>query len=80
MTMEEVIRNEIGEILEIEDIGSLDKDVDLKEYGMDSLNAIEIVVALETEFGIEFEEEDLLLDNLCSIQKLIEVVTRLEGK
>ncbi len=49
---------------------------DLKEYGMDSLNAIELVVALEMEFGIEFAEDDLLVDNLCTVQKLILVVRK----
>lgn len=43
---------------------------------MDSLNAIELVVALEMEFGIEFAEDDLLVDNLCTVQKLILVVRK----
>lgn len=28
----------------------------------------------EMEFGIEFAEDDLLVDNLCTVQKLILVV------
>lgn len=32
--------------------------------------------ALEMEFGIEFAEDDLLVDSLCTVQKLILVVRK----
>lgn len=80
MEFERVIRDKLEEIMEIEHPEELSLEEDLKEYGMDSLNAIELVVALELEFGIEFEEEDLLVDNLCTIQKLIDVVSKYAEK
>lgn len=76
MKSEEVIREKVAEILKIEEVETIPADKDLKKYGMDSLNAIELVVSLEMEFGIEFKEEDLLVDNLCTIQKLMNVVEK----
>lgn len=76
MELEKTIRNKLAEVLKIENPEEISLEKDLKEYGMDSLNAIELVVALEMEFGIEFTEDDLLVDNLCTVQKLILVVRK----
>lgn len=76
MELEKTIRNKLAEVLKIEKPEEISLEKDLKEYGMDSLNAIELVVALEMEFGIEFAEDDLLVDNLCTVQKLILVVRK----
>lgn len=76
MEIEKLVREKLGEIMQIENPEQLSAEEDLKEYGMDSLNAIELVVALEMEFGIEFSEEDLLVDNLCTIQKLADTVNK----
>ena len=76
MVLEEIIREKLREIMQIENPEKLSTKEDLKERGMDSLNAIELVVALEMEFGIEFSEEDLLVDNLCTIQKLVDTVEK----
>lgn len=79
MELEKTIRNKLAEVLKIENPEEISLEKDLKEYGMDSLNAIELVVALEMEFGIEFAEDDLLVDNLCTVQKLILVVRKYQG-
>lgn len=79
MEPEKTIRNKLAEVLKIENPEEISLEKDLKEYGMDSLNAIELVVALEMEFGIEFAEDDLLVDNLCTVQKLILVVRKYQG-
>lgn len=76
MEMEKLIREKLGEIMQIENPEKLSSEEDLREHGMDSLNAIELVVALEMEYGIEFSEEDLLVDNLCTIQKLVDTVKK----
>lgn len=76
MELEKTIRNKLAEVLKIGNSEEISLDKDLKEYGMDSLNAIELVVALEMEFGIEFAEDDLLVDNLCTVQKIILVVRK----
>ncbi len=74
MKLEEIVRQKIREVLENDNIENISANDDLKEYGIDSLNAIELVVELEMTFKIEFSEDELLLDNLCSIQKLINIV------
>lgn len=79
MELEKTIRNKLAEVLKIGNSEEISLDKDLKEYGMDSLNAIELVVALEMEFGIEFAEDDLLVDNLCTVQKIILVVRKYQG-
>lgn len=79
MELEKTIRNKLAEVLKIENPEEISLEKDLKEYGMDSLNAIELAVALEMEFGIEFAEDDLLVDNLCTVQKLILVVRKYQG-
>lgn len=76
MEIEKLVREKLREIMQIENPEQLSAEEDLKEYGMDSLNAIELVVALEMEFGVEFSEEDLLVDNLCTIQKLVDTVNK----
>ncbi len=78
MNVEDIIRDKLREVMGIAEIHNVNPDEDLREYGMDSLNAIELVVVLEQEFEIQFPEEDLLVDNLCSIQKLAEIVTKLQ--
>lgn len=76
MEIEEIVQQKIKEALNIDELEELSIDTDLKKCGMDSLNAIELVVALEMQFGIEFDEDDLLVDNLCSIRKLLNIVKK----
>lgn len=76
MELEKKIREKLMEIMELDDVGKISLEEDLREYGMDSLNAIELVVALEMEFEMKFDEDDLLVDNLCTIQKLQDAVKK----
>lgn len=55
---------------------NIDENEDLSEYGFNSLRAMELVVNIEDEFGIELEDEDLLIDNLDTIAKLRIVVRK----
>jgi len=48
--------------------------------GLDSVDALELVVALEKEFGIAIPNEELSADALGSVRKLAELVTRLRGE
>lgn len=76
MEIEMFVRDRIKEIIGIETAGGLPIGEDLREHGMSSLDAIELVVSLEMEFDIEFLEEDLMVENLCTIEKLIYVVNK----
>lgn len=76
--MEKEIRKLLTEILEIteEQIGDIEIHDDLLEYELDSLKAIELIVNLESSFDVMIDEEDLLIDNLCSIEKIMNVVNK----
>lgn len=76
MEIEMFVRDRIKEIIGIKTAGELSISEDLREHGMSSLDAIELVVSLEMEFNIEFLEEDLMVENLCTIEKLIYVVEK----
>lgn len=74
--MEKKIRDFISEVVELEQgvIDSIDLDTDLVEYGLDSINAIELIVRLEEEFEIEVDDDDLLIDNINTLNKLISII------
>ncbi len=44
---------------------------DLLAVGMDSLGSIRLVVAIEEEFGFEFNDEDLIIDNFRTLEDII---------
>ncbi|AMA72208.1 MULTISPECIES: acyl carrier protein [Aneurinibacillus] len=43
---------------------------DLTNIGLDSMVAINLIVALEQEFDLEFRDEDLLLENFRTLEKI----------
>jgi len=71
-TIENRIRNVIKDAVElttpIEQVGI---NEDLMQLGLDSINSIKVIVAIEMEFGFEFDDEDLTADNFRTINNLI---------
>jgi len=49
----------------------------LVEYGMDSISFIQVVVALEEEFDCEIPDSKLLLSELDTINKLLDILQSL---
>ncbi|MCI9439601.1 MAG: acyl carrier protein [Lachnospiraceae bacterium] len=49
-------------------------DDDLREHGMDSINCIMIIVEIEDLYQFEFADEDLILENFRTINKLVDYV------
>lgn len=76
--MEEKLKEIIGIVLELseDEVEAIELDTDLLELGLDSMTCVEVVVNLEEEFGITVDEEDLLVENMSSIQQLIELVEK----
>lgn len=69
------VRKKISKILY--DMGfSIDSenDVNLLEYGMDSLQFIEFIISVEGEFGIIIPDEALLMENISSLNGFITYV------
>ena len=74
--MEKKIREFISELIKLgrNAVDSIDLDADLIEFGLDSLNSIELIVRLEDEFDIEIDDNDLIIDNINTLNKLINIV------
>ncbi|MEW9700444.1 acyl carrier protein [Paenibacillus sp. SI8] len=61
--------------LEVDQVKRLSGDEALSKIGLDSINCMEVVVNLEEEFSITFSDEELLLDNLNTLNKLVQIVS-----
>lgn len=74
--MQEIIKSILQQILELDEniLEGLNKDTDLIELGLDSLKAIELVVHVEDNFEIMISDDDLLLDNLSSIEQIEKLI------
>lgn len=62
----------IGEVTEIK---PTQLDENLVELGVDSITFIRIIVELEELFEIEIPDEKLLITEISTIRKMVEVVT-----
>jgi len=76
MEMAEKIAKVVGDVLNrtLDPVETMSGDEPLHTLGMDSINCVEIILQLEEEFNIAFEDEELMLDNLNSINKLCKIV------
>lgn len=77
MIFEKVV-NIIGEQLGVDDIGSITMETSMmKDLEADSLDAVEIMMALEDEFGITVPDEDAEnFKNIGDIVKYVEEKTK----
>ena len=48
----------------------------MEDLGMDSIKVLEMVVYLEDEFELEFNEDDLILDNLRTIGLTVSTIEK----
>jgi len=72
----------IAEVLRIapDTVQQLTMDESLHNIGMDSMNCVEIILLLEAEYGIEFGDEELMIDNLNTLSKLCLIVGQKRGQ
>lgn len=61
---------------DISEINALELGKSLADIGLDSLNAIKLVITLEEEFEITFRDEDLLFSNYDTLEKLFTMLDR----
>lgn len=64
---------DLQEILTLDDL-----DRDLTTCGLVSLNFIKMIVELEKEFTIEFPDDKLIMSEMNSINKIVEVIRQIE--
>lgn len=75
---EEKVKSLLQSQLELEG-ENIENDESLQEnYGLDSMGFIQLVVALEQEFHIEFDDEVLMIQNFDTINKIVELVQRVK--
>lgn len=70
--MEERIINVIKRLSLID--GEVEKNIKLESLGLDSLLKVELVVQLEEEFNITFNNEQLNPNNFMTVQSIIDLV------
>jgi len=61
----------------LDDVGGLDTihpDADLSTLGVNSMTFIKLVVAMEMEFGVSWDDEDLELSNFLTVNNIIEYI------
>jgi acyl carrier protein len=56
----------------------INRNDELKDFGINSISFIKIIVGIETEFGIEFADEDLDTDRFQTVQSLVDYVKKKE--
>ena len=73
----EQVKDILNEVLKFEiDTSNILEQTSLLEMGLNSLNAIEMVVYLEDAFSIEIKDEDLMIENMSSIKQICDLLKR----
>lgn len=76
---ENTLRNKILEFV-IDSIKPENKNIsyddDLRDFGMDSVNCISIIVEIEDFYEFEFADEDLIIENFMTINRLADYVQK----
>jgi len=75
---EEKLRKIITSCIKGFDIVEFNETTDLiSDFGLDSLDIMQIVVQLETEFNIELEDDDLYIETISSYKNLVCILKKL---
>lgn len=77
-TIEKKVREIIAQIIQSDefDVWELEVNDNLFHYGLDSMLAVSLIVFLEDTFFFEFPEEDLNTDNIKTIERIVNYVSR----
>ncbi len=78
LPFEDDVRRLLCDVLQIDSVDHVKPDEDLQSVGLDSLNFIKLVIAIEDRFEVEIPEEKLGLQfirNIHDICGLIETLT-----
>lgn len=63
--------------IEPQDIG--DEDNLMEDHGIDSVQVLEIVVGLEEEYGVSFEDEDFDIEVFQTVKSISDFVREKQG-
>ena len=70
-TLKELIVERLFLDIEPEEI---DTDTPLAEYGVDSFLLLELIVALEEQFDVKFDQSDITSENLKSVRTMADLI------
>lgn len=73
--LEQVIQV-VGETLDVADGVELAEDTNLKELGADSFDLLELVTALEDEFGLTLDDDDV--EKIATIGQVVDAIKNAE--
>jgi acyl carrier protein len=73
----QIIIDKIRELLNWSD--ELILDTDLRNNGLDSIKTIELIVIFETTFDIQIEDQDLLVENFSTVNRILSLLTEKYG-
>ena len=73
--IELIISEILGKAISVEDDANL-----MYDYNMDSLQVMNTIVCIENRFDIEFELDDLNIENLIIFSKIVECVKHIMKK
>ena len=73
--LEQVIQV-VGEALDVADGVELTEDTNLKELGADSFDLLELVTALEDEFGLTLDDDDV--EKIATIGQVVDAIKNAE--
>ena len=78
--MKEEIIMLLCDVLELDDEKAIKikGDFDLLGFGLDSLKAIELVVMVEDKYGIMIDDDDLLVENFSTVDKIEKLILSYE--
>jgi acyl carrier protein len=62
--------------VDINELSQIGDDDDIRPYGLDSIKGIQAVVMIEGQFNIEIVDEDLLLENFNTINKIKKIIEK----
>ena len=74
-SLEQVIQV-VGETLDVADGVELTEDTNLKELGADSFDLLELVTALEDEFGLTLDDDDV--EKIATIGQVVDAIKNAE--
>ncbi|MEC0244345.1 acyl carrier protein [Paenibacillus chitinolyticus] len=63
----------VNEILQTKEF--ITPETDLFLLGLDSVTAVNLIVSLESHFGITFNDDELIVENFSTVRKITEHVT-----
>lgn len=55
-------------------------DSNLVFYGLDSITAVNLIVDIESEFQIMFDNDDLLIDSFATVEKIVNMIRAKQGR